>query len=195
VRLTDYFRFKWATTVVSFDSISRRELFEGFESWMRVLVELQHRPESFTDGVLALLWGPELFSLRQRVFYWLLLILVVIFALLCIRVLWILSLIIREYWLGADRAAGRLVRRPEARFYDRLLLLLANKGHVKPRHVTPREFAAELAASDSDLADLPQFTEWFYQAQFAGRPLAADQWERVRLLLRRLREDPAFGAP
>jgi transglutaminase-like putative cysteine protease len=192
--LSDYLRFQWAATVVSFDAASRRDLFEAFQAWLRSLVELQNRPDTFGEGLLALLWGPDLLPLWQRFFYWLLLVLLVVFALLLFRVTWILSLMIRELWLRADHSAARLVRRPEARFYDRLLLLLAHKGHVKPRHLTPREFADELARAHADFADLPQFTAWFYQAQYAGRPLARDEWDRLKSVLTRLREDPAFGA-
>ncbi len=85
-------------------------------------------------------------------------------------------------------------RRPEARFYDRLLLLLAAKGHVKPAHLTPREFAEALARKHKDWAELPVFTEWFYEAQYGSRSLAVERWERLRSFLRLLREGAAFAS-
>ena len=94
---------------------------------------------------------------------------------------------------GRRRSGRQWLRRPEARFYDRLLVLLANKGHVKPAHVSPREFAVELARSYRDLAEVPRWTDWFYEAQYGRRGLDKDQWIQIKSFLQRLREDAPFG--
>ena len=192
-RFADFFRFRWSTTVVSFDAASRQELFENLDSWLRLLVELRPHANSLGEIVGGFLWGPEALGVWQRMVYWIFMVLMAILIFLTIRVLWILSLIAREFFLS-KAGAGRLTRRPEARFYDRLLLLLANKGYVKPTHQTPREFAAELAATHRDLAGLPRLTEWFYQAQYAGRAPSREESAAIKNLLVRLREDPAFAA-
>lgn len=192
-RLSDYARFKWATSVVTFDTSSREELLSSLEGWIRVLTELRHKPGSLLESVMALLWGPEMIPIWQRVCYWFLLILFVLVIVLVLRVLWIGSLVLREYLPGRSRTGRGFIRRPEAKFYDRLLLLLASRGHIKPSHLTPREFADELATEHADFADMPLFTEWYYRAQYAGESLTAVEWQRVKATLARLREDTAFG--
>jgi len=197
-RFIDYLGFKWATLVISFDEETRAELVSLVTHWFE---ELQagfqggeDEPRSLLRAALAILWGPDLFTWWQRGFYWLLLALWTALAVLAIRVLWILSLMLREYVSTNGRLGVRLIRRHEARFYDRILLLLSNKGHVKPKHLTPREFALQLAHSHADLSDLPEFTDWFYQAQYGHRRLDKHRWERLKAFLRSLREDTSFGA-
>ncbi len=193
-RLADYLRYKW-TLIISFDANSRYDLVDKITGWLRKLTEnADQGPATLSSTILAFLWGPELLPLWQRCFYWLLLVLCTVFIILTMRVLAILSLMVKERWsFGRQRQGRRVMRRPEARFYDRLLLLLANKGHVKPAHVSPREFATELARSYRDLAELPQLTEWFYGAQYGRRNLGKGQWAQVKAFLQRLREDAPFG--
>ena len=193
-RLLDYLRFKWSTSVVSFDSEDRLSLVRSFEGWFAKLSRSDGHPESFIATLKALFWGPEFLAVWQRLLYWLVLALSVTFVVLALRVAWILSLMIREYIPGKRPQHRGLTRRSEARFYDRLLLLLANKGHVKDAHTTPREFARRLARAHVDLTDLPELTDWFYEVQYGQRPLSRDRWGRIRSFLQRLREDPSFGA-
>jgi hypothetical protein len=196
-RLLEFMQFKWATLVVSFDAESRAGLVEGFSVWFgRLHAQFRGGPEepgSLSDTILIFLWGPEFLLLWQRLFYWLLLVLCTALVILSLRVFWILSLMLREFGSTGKHRGTRIVRHPEAKFYDRLLLLLANKGHVKPGHLTPREFAVALTRTHSDLAPLPEFTEWFYQAQYGRHGLSKDRWERLRTFLLRLREDASFG--
>jgi transglutaminase-like putative cysteine protease len=197
-RLLDFLEFKWATLVISFDTDTRADLFGRFAAWFdKLLAELrtgEDRPASLADTFVAFLWGPEVLSWWQRVCYWLLLVLCVTLAVLVLRVLWIVSLMAREFISTRQDTGARIVRRPEAKFFDRLLLLLANKGHVKPEHLTPREFAAGLARRSQDLSELPEFTEWFYRAQYGRWRIDSDRWQRLKSFLQRLREDSSFGA-
>ncbi|MFQ5410971.1 MAG: DUF3488 and DUF4129 domain-containing transglutaminase family protein [Phycisphaerae bacterium] len=186
-------QFKWSTMVVSFDATEREALSGGVRAWLTKLSQTDGQPKSFSAMVKALLWGPELPAAWLRILYWLLLALCATFVVLTMRVLWILSLMLREYLPARRHRHPRLVRSPEARFYDRMVLLLAHKGHIKAEHATPREFAASLATSHPDMADLPEFIEWFYEAQYGGKPLENHRWERIRAFLSRLREDPSFG--
>ncbi len=192
-RFSDFARFKWATSVVSFDTSSRDELLASIERWLRIFAEIRHRPGSFMESIMALLWGPEMIPLWQRVCYWLLLVLFIAFAVLFIRLVWIGTRILRELLPGRLRSGQSFVRHPEARFYDRLLLLLASRGHIKPSHLTPREFATELAAEHPDFAELPTYTEWYYRAQYAGHGLQPEQAKRIKSTLARLRQDMEFG--
>ncbi|MFQ5428760.1 MAG: DUF3488 and DUF4129 domain-containing transglutaminase family protein [Phycisphaerae bacterium] len=193
-RFLDSLQFKWSTLIVSFGADNRAKLVAAFEAWAAKLTQTDDRPRSLSEIATALFWGPEVLDVWQRTLYWLLLILCAVFVVLAIRVLWILSLMLREYFPDRAHIRAAAVRRSEAKFYDRLLLLLACKGHVKPVHDTPREFARSLARTHTDLADLPALIEWFYEAQYGQRPLGPGRWERIRTFLNRLREDPAFGS-
>jgi len=192
-RFADLLQFRWSTFVVSFDEESRRDLAMAFDTWLAGLGEGGFAPKTLGDKVKAFFWGPELLQTWQRALYWLLLVLCVVFVVLLLRVLWILSLLLREYF-AAGRTPGVTLRRlPEAKFYDRMLLLLAHRGRVKPPTATPLEFARRLAADHRDYEPLPEFTEWFYEVQYGGRQLPASRWERIRGFLQRLREDASFG--
>jgi transglutaminase-like putative cysteine protease len=193
LRFIDFARFKWSSGVVTFDTQSRYDLKERFEKWFSQLISRDETQISFGQAMRTMLWGPELIPLWQRVFYWLLLILCVVFVALMGRIIWIVSLMVREYLPRRSRHGRRQTRRSGAKFYDRLLVLLANKGHAKPGHFTPREFAANVSHNCPDLAELPVFVEWFYEAQFGRRSLGSDRWESLKGFLQRLREDRAFG--
>lgn len=193
-RFAEYLQFKWSS-LVAFDANSRYDLVDQIARALRKLTESADQgPATLSSTLLGFLWGPELLSLWQRFFYWLLIALCLVFIILTMRVLAILSLMVKERLpFGRRRQGGVLVRRPEARFYDRLLLLLANKGHVKPTHFSPREFAVDLARSHRDLVELPGLTDWYYEAQYGRRGLSRVQFTRIKEFLQRLREDAQFG--
>lgn len=193
-RLREYLQFRWSLFIVSFDAESRRDVVERFGTWLRSLEQVRERSRSTWEFAKTFLQGPALLTTWQRVLYWVVLVLCATFVVLVLRALWLLSMLLRESLLAGRRVKRKVVRRPDARFYDRLLLLLAGKGHRKPPHQTPREFALTVTRIHPELADVRDFTEWFYQIQYGGEPLGDDRWERVRAVLQRLREDPAYGA-
>lgn len=191
--LIDSLQFKWSLSVVSFDVASRKSLTDQFRDWLGGLSLSADSPTSFWETCRSFLWGPELLPWWQRVVYWIFLGLCVILALLVLRLFWMVQRLLREH-LPSRRGDGRRVhRRFEARFYDRLVRLLARKGHVRAPHLTPREFAASLADRYRDLADLPEFVVWFYEAQYAGRPPDRQRRSRLRDFMQRLGDEPAFG--
>lgn len=193
-RFADYVRFQWSTSIVSFDADSRASLVNAFQTWFAKLTQSDGQRRSLSATLATLVWGPEVLRLWERLIYWVVLLLCLILAVLALRVLWILSLMIRELFPRPRQRQAKVTRCAEAKFYDRLILLLAHKGHTKDAHATPREFALSLARAHTDLADLPEFTEWFYEVQYGRQPLAEERWDRVKRFLRRLREDPSFGA-
>lgn len=193
-QFVDYVQFKWAAMVFSFDSDTRAVLFRGFNDWFAKFTRQGDAPRSLTTTLKSMFWGPDVLAFWQRALYWLLLVLCAVFAILVLRLAWLVSLRLREYLPSGRRSRRGLIRRAEARFYDRLLLLLSRRGHVKSAHQTPREFARSLAVSNADLVELPECIEWFYEAQFGRRTLGEDRHRRVAVLLDRLREMPFFAA-
>ncbi len=192
-RFMDYARFKWSTLIVGFDANDRSGAARSFRAWFANLTGNNDEPKSLGETVESLLWGPDLLRMWQRAFYWLLLVLCAAFVLLTLRVLWIVSWMLGESLPGRTAKRAGPQRRSDAKFYDRLLLLLAHKGHVKSAQSTPREFALALARSQDDFIQLPQMTDWFYEVQYGGRSLSRSQWSQIKGLLQRLREDPSFG--
>ncbi len=193
-RFVDFVRFKWSTLVVSFDSENRAALAEGLRAWLSKLAQGEGEPRSIKHTLATLLWGPDVLEMWQRVFYWLTLVLLVTWIVLVVRVLWILWLMVRAHFPARRNGRSAQVRRFEARFYDRIVSLLENRGHVKPPGATPREFALQLARASADLEEMPAITEWFYEAQFGRRGPDEQRLDRIRHLLLRLRRDPSFGA-
>lgn len=189
----DLLQFKWSTLVVAFDAENWYNLVEGLSSWLEKL-QATERSGNPQITLMSILWGPDLLPLWQRFFYWLLLVLVACFLVLTLRALGILSLMLREYLSATGRRREKAPRRVDARFYDRLLLLLASKGHAKLHHQTPMEFAVDLARSSRDFAPLPRLTECFYRAQYGRRSIGREENVQIRAFLARLREDPGFGA-
>lgn len=187
----EYMQFRWSVFVVAFDVQVRDELVGGFGEWFNKLGEEGGGPGFHWSTVTQILWGPELLTLGQRAGYWFFLVLCVAFVVLLGRIGWILSLRVREYL--PQRAGPTIQRLPAAKFYDRLLLLLANKGHPKPPAHTPREFARRLAETHVDLAEVTTLTEWFYEAQYGNSEPDRDRRIQTAEFLTRLREDPSFG--
>ncbi len=185
---------KWSTTVVAFDAQTWATLVQRVVDFGEKLQ--QEDAGSGISGITikTVLWGPDLLPLWQRFFYWLLLALVLVLLVLVIRALGILSLMLKESIGVGRQSRSVIVRRHDARFYDRLLLLLASKGHVKPGSRSPLEFARDLASAHRELKDLPLITNWFYEVQYGRSALTQQQQMRIRALLARLREDTAFGA-
>jgi hypothetical protein len=78
-------------------------------------------------------------------------------------------------WRRATRIPG--FDPAQAKFYERLLDLLARRGHAKPSWRPPLDHAANLAAADPSLAtSVGRVANLYYRLRFAGRPLTeADQ--------------------
>ena len=193
LRFLNYLQFKWSAEVVTFDSDNRQNVMSGFSDWFARLTQSDSKPRTVLGTVKVMLWGPDLPALWMRLLYWFILALCVVLLIVGMRVAWILSLMVREYLPGPRHRQVGPIRRAEARFYDRLLLLLRYKGHAKSAQTTPREFARALARSHTDLAGVPEFTEWYYDVQYGRKPLGAQRKDRVRTFLQRLREDHSFG--
>lgn len=193
-RLVDFLQFQWSAAVLSFDADTRASFLAALTDFFRRLTQAPEEADSLQDTLVTVLWGPEPLNGWQRAGYWLLLLLLIALVVLILRALGIVSVLLKERVSIGVRPRTAPIRVAEARFYDRLLLLLARKGHAKPMHVTPREFAHDLAREHRDLEEIVELTDWFYAAQFGGTTPARDQARRIRSFLRRLREDPGFGA-
>jgi transglutaminase-like putative cysteine protease len=72
-------------------------------------------------------------------------------------------------------------------FYRELLGLLARKGFVKGRDITPREFAASVEADGrSEFAGVSQVVESYYRVRYGARQISASEHARIAQILHRL---------
>lgn len=192
-RLAGYLQFEWSTFVVAFDADHRHELVMGFLNWLEGLSGQKGAAISWRT-IGDFFWGPNFLSNGQRAVYWFFLLLCAVMLIAGLRVLWIVGILVREFLPRGQRGVAAPIRVPEAKFYDRVLHLLARKGHVKAERETPREFAARLKLRHGDLEEMSDITEMFYAAQYGARSLEPDARERVSIFMQRLREEPGFGA-
>lgn len=191
-RLAHYLQFEWATLVVSFDAEYRRRIFGTFEGWFRRIDESSGGLAMAAEIIKAFIRGPPELAPRQRVLYWVMLALGLLLTVLILHVLWRLLLIAREF-LPRRFRPGDYPRAADARFYDRLLMLLERRGFRKPPTLTPAEFAEHVAQRAPNFAPVIDLTRWFYDAQYGQRTLSPAQRGQVREFLRFVREGPPLG--
>ncbi len=193
VRAIDFLKFRWSTWIVSFDRETRKTIYDEVRLWLANFTQEETAPRSFGELFTSFFYGPSGLTWWQRAGYWFVLLLFVVGLVLLLRVIIILSLLVRERF-GKPVAHERVVpRQPMARFYDRLLVLLASKGHVKSNSATPREFAQRLASTTDDLRDLPEYTDWFYAAQYGRQEIDDQRESRLSRFFKLLRENAGFG--
>jgi hypothetical protein len=183
---------------VSFDAEHRRELLDSFRAWWREVSGASSRELSWRERVRELVWGPAAFSSTQRWIYRAVVLLLAALIVLLARAGWIIAAMLRERLAERRRRRAAASRPAAARFYDQLLLLLARQGLVRPRSLTPREFARDVSARRPDLAPIQELTEWYYELQFGGQTPSRARREMIDGLLERLRNqgrlDAAEGA-
>ncbi|MFB3816612.1 MAG: DUF3488 and DUF4129 domain-containing transglutaminase family protein [Candidatus Methylomirabilales bacterium] len=107
----------------------------------------------------------------------------------------LLALGLAGYWLAKRRPAigegARLwllwatAQLPPVAFYERMLRLLARRGHPRPPSLTAREFADGLAGQPL-YEPVRELTALYERVRFGGEPLAPGEARRAAELLRRL---------
>jgi len=192
-----YLQFEWVTFVVSFDADFRSQLFGRLERWFQAIDESRGGLRYVYDVLLAIVRGPPELEPRQRILYWIMLALGLLMVALLLRFFWKLALMLFEF-LPKRPAHLAAPRQKDARFYDRMLLLLERRGYARPAQATPREFADDVAAREPALKDIRRVTEAFYEVQFGGRPLAQSDRARIQRIIEFLRDGRPLlprGAP
>ena len=117
---------------MAFDAEGRRDLVGRFGEWFLKLSQGERGGRFYRRAIRSFLWGPEFLTTSQRLFFWLLLVLCAAFALLLTRIVWSVSLMVRECLPARHQSRTVVVRLPESRFYDRHLPLPATPGHPQP---------------------------------------------------------------
>jgi hypothetical protein len=165
-KIVDYLEFKWATSVVAYDTGDRKNLIlnlntEMFKTAASGSMSLQSWMADF-QGQLA---SPSVLSC-----------VITGMILLCaLAVGWFLV----ERWRLHRRAQRigikslsttdqlRLVR--QLSFYDDLMRILARHHIERPQHLTPLEFSRSLAFLPADVyRDIHRLTQLFYRIRYGG---------------------------
>ncbi len=188
----DYVQCQWSNMVVSYDSGSRRELFDRFGDWLRRPVGNERTISGAVVAFVKELFGGRLqLSPADRLLYGVFAVLVV---LLTAGVGYVVTvLVVRAWiWLRSLARAAHGSRREEVEFYHRYCRRLASLGLQRPAWQTPAEFAAELAARFPCLRPAPMLVAAYYEAVYGLQEPRPAQRLRIEAFLKRLhRLDPA----
>jgi hypothetical protein len=102
-----------------------------------------------------------------------------------------LALLLRRARTGTTRGVWRmrgLGRGASVGFYERMLRVLARRGHRQPPAMTPREFAASLSGTSPLSGPVAELTALYERIRFGGEDLTLADRQRADALLRQLAE-------
>lgn len=186
----DYLQFRWADGVLSFDSETRRRLFEQFTQWLRRPAQDQRTLIGGLAAFVRELFGGQLdLSWKERLVYWVFTLLVVVLVVLLTYVLASVGrrLTVLTRRLSQLRRVARAGRGREVEFYHRFCRCLADLGVARRPDQTPAEFAAELAGREPTLREAPALVRAYYQVAFGDRRLSPEQARSIEAFLNDLR--------
>jgi len=189
----DYLQCQWSNLVVSYDSGSRRELFDRFGDWLRRPVGNERTLPGVVVAFVKELFGGRLqLSPGDRLLYGVFAVLVV---LLTVGVGYVATVLLLRAAAWLRRRLGRAghgSRVGEVDFYQRYCRRLAALGLQRAAWQTPAEFAAELAARFPCMRPAPMLVAAYYEAVYGGQEPRPAQRLRIEAFLHRLRRlDPA----
>jgi transglutaminase-like putative cysteine protease len=172
----DYLEYKWATSVVAYDTTNRRNVIDGLDTQM--LTSAAKTSQSMQDW--GNWWSLKMDKFQETIATQTTLTSVIIGMVgLCIfSILWFFI----ERWRlhrRARRIGIELMSAPDQfrlarqlRFYDDLLLILARHRIERPRHFTPLEFSRSLTYLPSEVyRDIYRLTQVFYRIRYSGSNL------------------------
>ncbi|MGA2440425.1 MAG: DUF3488 and transglutaminase-like domain-containing protein, partial [Tepidisphaeraceae bacterium] len=185
-KIFDYLEFKWAASVVAYDTGERKNLILGLSSEMFKptqigSISLQYWMNNF-QGQLA---SPSVLScvITGMIF------------LCALAVSWFLV----ERWRLHRRAKRigikslsttdqlRLVR--QLGFYDDLMRILARHHIERPPHLTPLEFSRSLAYLPADVyRDIHRLTQLFYRIRYGGSKVLAPPHRHLAAVVYRIQK-------
>jgi len=195
----DYLEFKWASSVVAYDTSNRKNLIDtldyefdrsainGGQSASDWVVWVQKR----LDAIQKDFASPTVLSCVITGMIFLCFVAVSVFLVERIRLHRRARRIGIELLSGADQY--RLAR--QLRFYDDLLRILAKHHIERPRHLTPLEFSRSLAFLPADVyRDVYRLTELFYRIRYGGVALPPHPRRHLSAVVHRIQQSLDGGA-
>jgi len=172
----DYLEFKWASSVVAYDTGNRRNLIDNLYTQMDTAAvsgsgnvsEWTEWLQKHRDALQKNLASPTVLSCVITGMVLLSLVAVTVFLIERIRLHRRARRIGIELLSTGDQY--RLAR--QLRFYDDVLLILARHHIERPRHLTPLEFSRSLTFLPSEVyRDFYRLTEIFYRIRYGPTTL------------------------
>jgi protein-glutamine gamma-glutamyltransferase len=189
----DYLEFKWATSVVAYDTSNRRNLIDTLEVQMnnsavdggqRVsdwVTWIQRRLDTVRDSLAS----PTVLSCVITGMISLCFVAVSIFVFERLRLHRRLRRIGIELLSTPDQY--RLAR--QLRFYDDMLRVLAKHRIERPRNLTPLEFSRSLSYLPAEVyRDIYRLTELFYRIRYGGVALPAHPRRHLSAVVHRIQQ-------
>lgn len=184
----DFLEYKWAEHVVAYDNEARSNLIEHVETGMSATAS------SAADHISAFRqWitdAATVLSISSQI-------LAGLVVLAIVGAVSAVGYFLFERWLLRRRAARigleglpqadqlRLAR--QLKFYADLVTVLERRRIVRPRHLTPLEFADTLSFLPTEIYDaVQQLTQIFYTIRFGRNDLPAEEYRRLSNLVSEL---------
>jgi transglutaminase-like putative cysteine protease len=168
-QLVDYLEFKWAVSVVAYDTGNRKNFIDGLDIAMsKTAVSGSQNLQDWIDGFQKQIASPT--ALSGVIAGMITLMFVLVGWFLVER--WRLHRRARRIGIGSIDSAEQLRLVRQLGFYDDLLRLLSKYQIERPRYQTPLEFSQSLAYLPSDVyRDIHRLTQVFYRIRYGGAKL------------------------
>ena len=192
----DFLEYKWGEKVVAFDRTEQSKLMVRLDKFMTDLAtELSRILSDFAPRrLLAVLDDVAGQATFWQVFFDVLLAVIALMAAaIVVAVIWFLvqqrRLKRRAARIGFDALPIgeqlRLAR--QLRFYDRLTRALQRHRIVRPRHLTPMEFARSLSFLPAEVYDgVLRMTTLLYRVRFGRKDLPPARQRRLEIIVERM---------
>jgi hypothetical protein len=173
-KLFDYLEFKWASSVVAYDTTNRKNLIDN--------LDVQMFKTAGDSGEQMQVWMKHLSDRMDKLQGWMALqstlswVIAGMIFLCFVAVIWYfvdrwrLQRRARRIGLGLLPTSDQFRLTRQLRFYDDLMRILARHRIERPRHLTPLEFSRSLAFLPARVyQDVNRLTEVFYRIRY-GNP-------------------------
>jgi transglutaminase-like putative cysteine protease len=188
----DFLEYTWANNVIAYDVQSQSSLFEQIDGATGAGGQTQLNFAGIAERMAALrnMLETNLYGLSERIMFGLIVLMV---GALLVFIGWYLRdrirLRRRAARIGLDEVdpIRRLRLAEQLAFYDRMLLMLDDRGIARAEHQTPMEFARSLAYLPSEATDIVlRLTRVFYRIRFGDADLAPRRLRRLDRSVERL---------
>jgi transglutaminase-like putative cysteine protease len=194
-KIFDYLEFKWATSVIAYDTGNRKNLLDALNAQVNNSVATVSGGE---DGPDWFAWIQKHLDTIQRSFASLTVLSCVITGMISLSFVAVILFLVERFRLlrRARRIGIELLSAPDQyrlarqlRFYDDLLRILAKHHIERPRHLTPLEFSRSLSFLPADVyRDIYRLTELFYRIRYGGATLPAHPRRHLSGVVHRIQQ-------
>lgn len=185
-QLVDYLEFKWAVSVVAYDTGDRKNFIDNLDVQMsKTAVNGSQGLQDWFDGFQKQIASPTALSCVIAAM------ITVIFVLVAWFIVerWRLTRRARRIGINVADSAEQLRLVRQLGFYDDLMRMLARYQIERPRNQTPLEFSQSLAYLPGDAyRDIYRLTELFYRIRYGGAKLPSHPRRHLATAVHRIQQ-------